>query len=128
MSCAEILRTVEDAVHYARNACDDVEFSAEDAIRTEPEFLIEVLQAAADAGASTLNIPDTVGYSTPDEIGGLFRLIDECLRRHPGVRLGADRTALVNAANLLETKLQSGDVSGDRRPRTHRTTARNNQL
>ena len=49
-----------------------MEFSAEDAIRTEEDYLLDVLQAVADAGATTLNVPDTVGYSTPDEMARLF--------------------------------------------------------
>ncbi len=82
-------QVVEAAVHsikYARAIFDDVEFSAEDAIRTEPDFLIEVLQAAADAGATTLNVPDTVGYSTPYEIGGLFAMLKANIKVAPGVR------------------------------------------
>jgi len=68
---AQAVRSVE----YARTHFHDVEFSAEDAIRTEPEFLAEVLEAAAGAGASTLNVPDTVGYATPDEIASLYRFL-----------------------------------------------------
>lgn len=60
------------AVMEARDCGCEVEFSAEDAIRTEPDFLAEVLQAAFDAGAGTLNAPDTVGYTTPAEIGRVF--------------------------------------------------------
>jgi 2-isopropylmalate synthase len=85
MSCAQVLEATQRSVEFARTFCDDVEFSAEDAIRTEPEFLIEVMQAAADAGATTLNMPDTVGYSTPEEIGRLFRHVAEQVRA-PGVR------------------------------------------
>ena len=69
------------AVEAARAACDDVEFSAEDAIRTEPEFLAEVLQAAADAGATTLNVPDTVGYGLPGEITALFAYLKDAIDR-----------------------------------------------
>jgi 2-isopropylmalate synthase len=89
MSCAEVLHAAEKSVAFARTFFDDVEFSAEDAIRTEPEFLIEVLQTAADAGARTLNVPDTVGYSTPDEIGKLFRLLIARVRCAPDVRFSA---------------------------------------
>ncbi|HEX3673154.1 MAG TPA: 2-isopropylmalate synthase [Rhizomicrobium sp.] len=89
MSCAEVLEAIDRSVRFARTFCDDVEFSAEDAIRTEQDFLIEALQVAADAGASTLNIPDTVGYSTPEEIGALFRLIGARVRRGKHVRLSA---------------------------------------
>ncbi len=52
--------------------CEDVEFSPEDAGRSDPEFLYQVLEAAIQAGATTLNIPDTVGYTTPDEFGALI--------------------------------------------------------
>jgi 2-isopropylmalate synthase len=64
-----------DAVRLARTYCDDVEFSPEDATRTDRDFLCEVLQAVVDAGATTLNIPDTVGYTTPEEFAGMIRLI-----------------------------------------------------
>jgi 2-isopropylmalate synthase len=89
MSCADVLSSIDRAVRFARTFCDDVEFSAEDAIRTEQDFLIEALQVAADAGAVTLNVPDTVGYSTPEEIGALFWLIDARVRRAANVRLSA---------------------------------------
>ena len=73
MSRADVKAAAVRAVEYARTFACDVEFSAEDAIRTEPEFLAEVMQAAYDAGARTLNAPDTVGYATPAEIGAIFR-------------------------------------------------------
>jgi 2-isopropylmalate synthase len=77
---AVVARAVE-AVTLARRHVADVEFSAEDALRTEPEFLVEVFAAAIAAGAGTINVPDTVGYTTPAEIRALF----EYLRRHvPG--------------------------------------------
>lgn len=72
---SEILARVCDLVAHARSACDDVEFSPEDAIRTEREYLVEVLHAAIEAGARTLNIPDTVGYTTPEEIHDLFSFL-----------------------------------------------------
>lgn len=72
MSCAQVLQGIRDAVALAREHCEDVEFSAEDAIRTERDFLVEALSHAVAAGATTLNVPDTVGYTTPDEIRELF--------------------------------------------------------
>ncbi|MFW6067702.1 MAG: 2-isopropylmalate synthase [Myxococcota bacterium] len=69
MTREQVLERVRDMVSFARDLCEDVEFSPEDAGRTEPEFLYEVLAAAIEAGASTLNIPDTVGYTTPWEFG-----------------------------------------------------------
>ena len=86
MTPEQVLAAIERAVGYARVRFDDVEFSAEDAIRTEPDFLAEACQVAAAAGASTLNIPDTVGYSTPAEIADLYGyLIDQVRPRHPHV-------------------------------------------
>jgi 2-isopropylmalate synthase len=64
-----------EAVRFAKSLCDDVEFSPEDATRTEPEFLCRMLQAVVEAGATTLNIPDTVGYTVPAEFGDLITTI-----------------------------------------------------
>jgi 2-isopropylmalate synthase len=75
MSTDQVLAAVDRAVRYAAVRFDDIEFSPEDAIRTEPAFLAEVCEVAAAAGARTLNIPDTVGYSTPGEIGDIFRAL-----------------------------------------------------
>jgi len=55
------------AVERARQLCDDVEFSAEDATRSDRDYLVEVFRTAVEAGATTLNVPDTVGYATPFE-------------------------------------------------------------
>ena len=77
MSPSEVLETVGDMVQYARSLCDNVEFSPEDAGRSDPDFLVEVLSVAIKAGATTLNIPDTVGYTTPEEFGGLIRHLRE---------------------------------------------------
>ncbi len=70
---AEILRQAVWAVKYAKKYSRDVEFSPEDASRTEPEFLHQVLEAVIDAGATTVNIPDTVGFAIPDEFGRLIK-------------------------------------------------------
>lgn len=74
---SEILRLAVKAVKYARNLCDDIEFSPEDASRTEEDFLFRVVENVVAAGAKTVNIPDTVGYSEPKEYGELIRLIRE---------------------------------------------------
>src|SRR6476661_8375416 len=71
----QCLEQAHDSVRLARTFCDDVEFSPEDATRTDPEFLFQVLQAVVTAGATTLNIPDTVGYTVPAEFGALIRSI-----------------------------------------------------
>jgi len=74
---AEIIDMAVKSVSFARKFCDDVEFSPMDASRTEKEFLVEVLDAVIDAGASTLNIPDTVGYSIPGEFAQLIAHLKE---------------------------------------------------
>jgi 2-isopropylmalate synthase len=68
MSKQQVLDTAVASIEHARKYCADVEFSAEDAMRTEPEFLVEVFSAAIAAGATTVNVPDTVGYITPSEM------------------------------------------------------------
>jgi 2-isopropylmalate synthase len=84
---ADVLARVEAMVAYARTLASDVEFSPEDAGRSDPEFLYRVLEAAIRAGATTLNIPDTVGYTIPSEFGALIAGIR---RNVPG----ADRVVL----------------------------------
>ena len=73
----EVLEIVPEMVAYAKSFVDDVEFSPEDAGRSEPKFLYQVLEKAIAAGATTVNIPDTVGYTTPSEFGALIRGIKE---------------------------------------------------
>jgi 2-isopropylmalate synthase len=68
----EIVRLASEAVKQAKTLVQDVEFSPEDASRTEPEFLAKVVQAAIDSGATTVNIPDTVGYAVPEQYGALI--------------------------------------------------------
>ena len=87
MAQEEILRTAVDAVRMARELCADVEFSPEDASRTELEFLAQVVEATIEAGASTVNIPDTVGYTVPDEFAELFRYLRKNVRGIDKVRL-----------------------------------------
>ncbi len=69
---AEVLAITAEMVAYARSLVDDVEFSCEDAGRSDPEFMHEVIEAAINAGATTINIPDTVGYTTPAEFGAII--------------------------------------------------------
>lgn len=71
----EVLEITTDMVTYARSLCEDVEFSAEDAIRSDPDFLCQVFSRAVEAGATTINVPDTVGYTTPAEFGNLIRYL-----------------------------------------------------
>ncbi len=73
----DVLATIPEMVGYAKSFVDDVEFSPEDAGRSDPEFLYQVLETAIASGATTVNIPDTVGYLTPGEFGQLIRGITE---------------------------------------------------
>ncbi|MFN8399949.1 MAG: 2-isopropylmalate synthase [Anaerolineales bacterium] len=85
MDPEEVIQRVSEMVTYAKSLCADVEFSPEDAGRSEPEFLYIVLGEAIKAGATTLNIPDTVGYTTPDEF---YKLIDGIIKNTPGMHDG----------------------------------------
>jgi 2-isopropylmalate synthase len=76
-SRAEVLAIAEEMVAYAKSFVDDVEFSPMDAVRSDPEYLYQVLERAIAAGAKTINIPDTVGYTTPEEFGALIRGIKQ---------------------------------------------------
>ena len=73
MAKNEIIRRAVEGVEQARGYCEDVEFSPEDASRTEPDFLAEVIERVIDAGATTVNIPDTVGYAVPEAFGNIIR-------------------------------------------------------
>lgn len=83
----EVLTWATEMVRLAKSMCGDVEFSPMDASRTDPEFLFQVLEAAIAAGATTVNIPDTVGYATPDEFGELIRRICSEVKGIEGVVL-----------------------------------------
>lgn len=76
----EVIAMTKDAVSFARSLCDDVEFSAEDATRSDPEFLYRVFEEAIAAGATTINVPDTVGYTTPNEFRSLIADIKKNVR------------------------------------------------
>jgi 2-isopropylmalate synthase len=77
----EILRLTVEGVRRARAHVADVEFSPEDASRTEPDFLVQVCQAAVDAGATTINIPDTVGWAVPEQFGALIAHLRSAVRQ-----------------------------------------------
>ena len=82
---SEILDLTRHAVQYARSRCDDVEFSPEDATRSDRDFLVQVLETAVEAGATTLNIPDTVGYAVPQEYGALIGFLCQRFAEPNGV-------------------------------------------
>jgi 2-isopropylmalate synthase len=77
VSREEALKRSVDMVRFARSLVDDVEFSPMDATRTDVQYLLEVVDAVIEAGAGTVNIPDTVGYTTPSEFGALIRTVKE---------------------------------------------------
>ena len=89
ISRQQCLEQARDSVRLAKSLCADVEFSPEDATRTEHEFLYEVLNAVVEAGATTLNIPDTVGYSMPTEFGELIQGIRQNVRGIENVTISA---------------------------------------
>jgi 2-isopropylmalate synthase len=77
ISRQQALDQTGEAVRLARSLCDDVEFSPEDATRSERSFLVEMVKIAVEAGATTINMPDTVGYTTPEEYAQMFREVRE---------------------------------------------------
>lgn len=83
MSREQVLKMTASSVAHARRLVDDVEFSTEDGTRTEEDFLIEVITAAIGNGATTINVPDTLGYTTPDEMRALFQRLIATI---PGAR------------------------------------------
>ncbi|MBZ5532746.1 MAG: 2-isopropylmalate synthase [Acidobacteriia bacterium] len=85
----QALDQVYKAVAYARSLCDDVEFSPEDASRSDVDFLCRFVQAAVDAGATVINIPDTVGYTLPQEFGRLIETIRETVHGIQRVTISA---------------------------------------
>jgi 2-isopropylmalate synthase len=85
----EALEAISSNVRYARERCAEVEFSAEDASRTEIGFLCEAVGRAVRAGATIINLPDTVGYAVPEEYGAMFRRVIEYLDGADGVTLSA---------------------------------------
>ena len=77
MTREQVVSAISEMVAYAKAFCDDIEFSAEDASRSEPSFLARCYSAAVAAGATTINVPDTVGYSTPQEMSELIAFLRE---------------------------------------------------
>ncbi|MBW2222651.1 MAG: 2-isopropylmalate synthase [Deltaproteobacteria bacterium] len=126
MSKAEVLAKISEMVSYARSFCEDVEFSPEDAGRTEMEFLYEALQAAIEAGASTLNIPDTVGYTIPVEFGERIAMLRQnvpgidstviSVHCHDdlGMAVANSLSAVVNGARQVEVAVNGiGERAGN---------------
>lgn len=89
MTKEEVIENAVAAVKYGRKYFDMVEFSCEDGSRTEIPYLIEVVQAVVDAGATIVNIPDTVGYTTPEEYGNIFRQLSTNIRGIENIKLSS---------------------------------------
>jgi 2-isopropylmalate synthase len=85
----QALEQIAKMVRFGKQNCEEVEFSAEDASRTDIDYLCQVVLAAVESGASVINLPDTVGYSTPDDYGEMFRKVRARLGAHPHVVLSA---------------------------------------
>ncbi len=111
MTPREVVQRVREMVAYAKSLTDDVEFSPEDAGRSDPEFLYEVLAAAIEAGATTLNIPDTVGYTTPEEF---YRLIKGIIEHTPGIEQVIVSVHCHNDLGLATANTLAGLMAGAR--------------
>lgn len=111
----EILAAIAEHVAYARSKFDVVEFSPEDATRTELDFLLEVVQTAVNAGATYINIPDTVGFTTPEEFGYIFKyLIENVISDHEIIFSPHchDDLGMATANTLAAVKNGAGRVEG----------------
>ncbi|MDI6893489.1 MAG: 2-isopropylmalate synthase [Bacillota bacterium] len=109
----EVLEAAVAAVKRARQYTEDVEFSAEDATRSRPEFLCTLFRAAIDAGATTINVPDTVGYTTPREFAELIRFLRENVPGIDGVVISVhchDDLGLAVANSLAAVEAGAGQV------------------
>ena len=126
-SRAEVLKAAEEAVRHARGYCEDVEFSPEDASRSDFDYMCDVLDAAISAGARTINIPDTVGSAIPQEWGERIARIQERLRHHAGryvlsvhchndlgLAVANSLTAILNGARQVECTINGiGERAGN---------------
>jgi 2-isopropylmalate synthase len=102
----EVIRRAVEAVTYARSFVDDVEFSCEDAGRSEMSFLKEIVDAVIEAGASTINLPDTVGYRLPQEIGAMVREMVEFVGKRAVISVHNHNDLGLAVANSLEAVRQ----------------------
>ncbi len=111
MEPEKVLEMIESSVGYARKYCDDVEWSAEDATRTEHDFLCKAVETAIKAGASTVNIPDTVGYTIPEEYFALIKMLKE---RVPNIDKAVISTHCHNDLGLAVANSIAGVMGGAR--------------
>jgi len=126
MTRAAVLEAAEAAVRYARKYVEDVEFSAEDASRSDRDYLCQIIECAIRAGATTINIPDTVGYTTPEEFGGLIRYVRQHVpnidkaaisvhcHNDLGMAVANSLAAIQNGANQVECTINGlGERAGN---------------
>ncbi len=111
MTREQVVDRVREMVTYAHSLCEDIEFSPEDAGRSDPEFLYKVLGVAIECGATTLNIPDTVGYTMPDEFG---RLIAGIIEHTPGIEKAVVSVHCHNDLGLATANTMAGLRNGAR--------------
>ena len=111
----EILDIIKEHVTYARSQFDVVEFSPEDATRTELDYLLQVVQTAVDAGATYINIPDTVGFTTPEEFGHIFKYLIENVTSDREIIFSPhchDDLGMATANTLAAIKNGAGRIEG----------------
>jgi 2-isopropylmalate synthase len=107
----EVLEAIAFSVGHARNLCGDIEWSAEDATRSDPDFLCRAVETAIKAGATTINLPDTVGYATPETYGAMFR---DVISRVPGADKAIFSTHCHNDLGLAVANTLSAVMAGAR--------------
>jgi 2-isopropylmalate synthase len=107
----DVYQAVVDSVTFARTFTDDVEWSPEDGSRTEHDFLCRTVEAAIDAGATTINIPDTVGYAVPEEFGALIKML---MNRVPNIDKAVISTHCHNDLGLAVANSLAGVANGAR--------------
>lgn len=107
----EVLEAIAFSVGHARNLCGDVEWSAEDATRSDMDFLCRAVETAINAGASTINLPDTVGYATPETYGKMFR---EVITRVPNADKAVFSTHCHNDLGLAVANTLAAIMAGAR--------------
>src|SRR5215203_3402173 len=124
MSNGQVLDAIREGVELAVGFTEDVEFSAQDATRTELDFLLECFRVAVDAGATTINVPDTVGYAMPHEFGELVRTVREAVPDHIvisthchndlGLAVANSLAGIVNGARQVEVAVNGiGERAGN---------------
>ncbi len=107
----EVLEAIDASVRLSRKLCADVEWSAEDATRSDPDFLARAIETAISAGARTINLPDTVGYATPETYGALFR---DMIERVPNSDLAVFSTHCHNDLGLAVANSLAAVLAGAR--------------